>query len=84
LCRSYVVFIDDVLRVLFHDFIPRFLGPDYLGGRSDGGERSFPSGVRSGKRLRPRSIADRLAEPENKQRRSLRCRLRLSPPRLVG
>ena len=73
--RSHVVFVDDVLRAPFHDFIPRFFGPDYLGGSRDGGECGLPSsGVRPGKRLRPRSIADRLAKPESRQRRSLRCR----------
>ena len=77
---TYVVFVDDVLRAPFHDFIPRFFGPDYLGRSRDGGECGLPSsGVRPGKRLRPCSIAD----PESKQRRSLRCRLRLSPPRFV-
>ena len=82
--RSHVVFVDDVLRVPFHDFIPRFFGPDYLGGSRDGSECGPPSGgVRPGKRLRPRSIADRLAKPESKQRRSLRCGLRLSPPRFA-
>lgn len=81
---SHVVFVDDVLRAPFHDFIPRFFGPDYLGGSRDGGECGLPSsGVRPGKRLRPRSIADRLAKPESKQRRSLRCGLRLPPPRFV-
>ena len=81
---SHVVFVDDVLRAPFHDFIPRFFGPDYLGGSRDGSECGPPSGgVRPGKLLRPRSIADRLAKPESKQRRSLRCRLRHSPPLFV-
>jgi hypothetical protein len=36
-------FIDDVLRAPFHDFIPLFWGPDYLGGNRYGGECGFPS-----------------------------------------
>ena len=39
---SHVVFVDDVLRAPFHDFIPRFFGPDYLGGSRDGGECGPP------------------------------------------
>jgi hypothetical protein len=84
LCESYVVFVDDVLRAPRHEFVPRFSGPDHLGCSRDGGERGLSSGgVRPGERLRRCSIADNLAEPESKQRRSLQCRLRPYPPRFV-